>query len=135
MTQSVSLQKISVLILSVGFTALAHHAFSSEFDKAKPLTLMGTVKSVDWKSPHVHMTLSVKNQAGTMEDWTLETAAPDYLEKKGMSKNTFKDGSTVTVNAYRATDNSRTASARVITDTSRKQMQVCDPSEDGGPAK
>jgi hypothetical protein len=135
MILSTSLRNATLLLLATGLTAFAHHAFNSEYDKGKALTLTVPVKSVDWKQPHVHLTLSVKNQAGQMEDWTLETASPDYLEHKGWSKATFVKGEAITVNAYRATDNSRTASARVITDAAGKQMQVCDPSEDGGPAK
>ncbi len=127
--------RTAILTVVTGVIAFAHHPFTSEFDAKKPMTMMGTVSSVDWKGPHVHLTMSVKNDSGTMENWTLEAAAPDYLTKQGMTKDTFKKGEAVTVNAYRATDNSRTASARVITNAAGKQMQVCDPSEDGGPAK
>ncbi len=135
MTKSAySLLTVGLLLLSA--TALfAHHPFSSEYDKAKPVTLNGTVKDVDWKGPHVTMTVTVKNQSGANEDWNLEAASPDYLSKHGMSKATFKTGSMVTVNAYRATNNMRMASARMITDAAGKAMQVCDPTEDGGPAK
>jgi len=135
MIYSSAIRKAFCLVLLTGAAAMAHHQFSSEYDKSKPLTLTATVKSVDWKSPHVQWTVSAKNQAGAIEDWTLEGAAPDYLTSHGVTKATFADGSMVTVNAYRATNNSRTASVRVITDAKGKAIQVCDPTEDGGPAK
>jgi hypothetical protein len=135
MTRPNVLRKAALMILSTGLIASAHHAFSSEFDSKKPVTLMGTVTKVDWKGPHVQYMLSVKNESGAQEQWTLEAANPDYLTKKGVTKDTFGKGKTVTVNGYRANNNARTASARVITDAAGKPTQVCDPAEDGGPAK
>jgi hypothetical protein len=55
---------------------LAHHQFSSEFDKGKAMSLSGTVTRVDWAKPHGHIYLTVKNQSGKNEQWKLEIATP-----------------------------------------------------------
>ncbi len=113
----------------------AHHQFASEYDANKPMTLTGTVQDVQWNNPHVHFTLEVKNQSGKNEMWTLETAKPDYLTAHGAPKSIFKKGERITVSAYGATKEGNVASARTITMPDGKQIQVADPSEDGGPAK
>jgi hypothetical protein len=78
--------------------------------------------------------MDVKPQSGATEEWKLETASSDFLTQHDMKENSFAKGETVTVNGYRATNGSRMVSARVITMKGRA-MQVCDPQEDGGPAK
>jgi len=129
------IRNLAYLLVAVGVPIFAHHQFSSEYDKSKPVTLTGTVNKVTWASPHVEFTLDVKNQAGKTEEWRLEAASPNYLTKHGIKATSFEKGKMVTVSAYRATDNSTAASARLFTDSSGKKLQVCDPAEDGGPAK
>jgi hypothetical protein len=65
---------------------------------------------------------------------SLRLLALNDLEKHGMKQGSFSKGETVTVKAYRATKEDHLASARVIT-AKGHEMQVCDPQEDGGPAK
>jgi hypothetical protein len=113
----------------------AHHQFASEYDANKPMTLTGTVQDVQWNNPHVHFTLEVKNQTGKNEMWTLETAKPAYLTAHGAPRSVFKKGEHITVSAYGATKEANAASARMITMPDGKQIQVADPTEDGGPAK
>ena len=122
----------SALVASAAF---AHHQFASEYDQNKPMTLTGTIQNVEWNDPHVHFTLDVKNQSGTQEMWTLETAKPEYLKDHGAPRSMFKKGENITVNAYGATKEANVASARMITFADGKTIQVADPSEDGGPAK
>jgi hypothetical protein len=67
------------LLALAALPVLAHHPFSSEFDKNKPVTLDGRVTRVDWSDPHAHVYLKVKNEAGATEEWKLEMASPEYL--------------------------------------------------------
>ena len=39
-------------LLLAGRTVAAHHAFSAEFDAAKPVKLTGAVTKLDWTNPH-----------------------------------------------------------------------------------
>ena len=32
---------------------LAHHSESAEYDLTKPVKVTGTIKSVEWKNPHI----------------------------------------------------------------------------------
>ena len=46
----------------LGASAMAHHAFATEFDATKPITLRGVVTKVEWTNPHVWFYLNVKNE-------------------------------------------------------------------------
>ena len=32
---------------------LAHHSFSTEYDRSKPVSVQGVVKKVEWQNPHI----------------------------------------------------------------------------------
>src|SRR6266481_3670024 len=94
---------------------LAHHPFSSEFDANKPVTLTGTVTSVEWKAPHVNVMMEAKDDTGKTVSWKLEGATPGTLQKHGWKSTTLQKGSQITAMAYRALDGSNTVSARSVT--------------------
>ena len=123
------------ILFASSFPLLAHHQFSSEYDQGKPMNLSGTIVKVDWAKPHAYIYLDVTNQNGKTEEWKLETASPAYLEQHGLNAKSFKGGEQLRVSAYGATNNSRTASARMVVMPDGKSVQVADPQEDGGPAK
>jgi hypothetical protein len=55
---------IASAVLGLSATpALAHHPVQAKFDKAAEMSITGVVTNVDWKNPHVHVFLNVKNGA------------------------------------------------------------------------
>ena len=123
------------ILLASTFPLLAHHQFSSEYDQGKPMNLAGTFVKADWKQPHAYIYLDVTDQNGKTEEWKLEMASPAYLEQQGLNAKSIKGGEQLRVTAYGATNNSHTASARMMTMPDGRSVQVADPQEDGGPAK
>jgi hypothetical protein len=121
------------LAMAFAVPVLAHHQFSSEFDSKKPLTLTGSIKSVDWSEPHVTFMLNVTSGAPS-GDWKLEAASPATLAGQNFTQSRLKAGDKVTVRAYRALDNSTSASARSITLADGITRSISDANEDGGPA-
>jgi hypothetical protein len=91
---------------------LAHHAFSSEFDAAKPVKLTGTVKKMEWINPHSWLTLEVKNPKGTTETWEIEAGAPNAMFRRGFNKNSLPVGTQVVVNGFQAKDGRKRANGR-----------------------
>ena len=49
----------------------AHHALAAKFDDTKPLSLAGTVTSVDWRNPHVHVFFNVTTPSKSVENWAV----------------------------------------------------------------
>ncbi|MEO5923013.1 MAG: DUF6152 family protein [Bryobacteraceae bacterium] len=119
-------------IFVVSLPLLAHHPFSSEFDKEKPLTLKGQVQEVAWTEPHLTFTVTVPtgDLNGT---WKMEGASSITLKKRGFAEAMLKNGDTVTVRGFRALNGSQSVSARSVTMADGKGYSLSDPQEDGGP--
>ena len=42
-------------------TVPAHHSFSTEYDRTKPVSVTGVVRKVEWKNPHIWFYVDVKD--------------------------------------------------------------------------
>ena len=79
--------------------ALAHHSFSM-FDMTKTVTLEGTIKEFQWTNPHTFTWLDVPNGSGGTDVYGIEGMSPNFLGRRGWSKNTLKPGDKVTIFIY-----------------------------------
>ena len=79
------------LWVGVSETAFAHHSFSM-FDMKTMKTITGTVKQFEWTNPHTWLWIYVPNDKGEQEQWGIEGMSPNYLGRRGWSKNTLKPG-------------------------------------------
>ena len=69
--------KRAVVVAGVGLLLAtapigAHHAFSSEFDVNKPLTIRGTLTKWEMVNPHSWFHIDVKGPDGTVVPWLIE---------------------------------------------------------------
>jgi hypothetical protein len=102
--------------------ALAHHAFSAEFDAKKPVKLQGTVSKVQWINPHAWIHVDVKRPDGKLETWMIEGGTPNTLFRRGFTKDSLKTGTQIVVEGYRAKDGSMRANGRDITFTDGRKL-------------
>lgn len=104
------------LALLVGLAPVAaHHAFSSEFDAAKPVRLRGKITKMEWINPHAWMHMEVAAEDGTTQNWMIEAGPPGALVRRGWRKDSVKPGVEVLVEGYRAIDGSNKANGRDVT--------------------
>ena len=82
--------------------AIAHHAFSAEFDAKQPIEIKGVVTKLELVNPHSWLYLDVKNPDGTVSNWGFEFGAPFSLKEKGVNKTTLAAGTSITINGYRS---------------------------------
>jgi hypothetical protein len=87
--------------------ALAHHALAAKFDDTKPLSLAGTVTSVDWRNPHVHVFLNVTKPDKSVENWAVELESTVLLKKSGWSRTALAPGDAIKVDGIAARDGTR----------------------------
>ena len=84
------------LVIALASTAAAHHS-AAPFDTTKSKTISGAVNKVQWTNPHTWVWVDVPNAKGGVDTWGIEGMSPNYVERRGWSKNTLKPGDKVTV--------------------------------------
>jgi hypothetical protein len=94
--------------------ALAHHAFTAEFDATKPVKLRGVVTKMEWVNPHSWITMDVKGPDGKVESWAVEAGAPNAMFRRGWNKNSIPVGIEIVVDGYRAKNGKNIANGRDV---------------------
>ena len=112
--------------------AFAHHPFGAQYDGNKPVRLIGKLTRIDWTNPHSYFYLEVTNAKGEIVEWTLETAAPGALSRRGFKKGDIKIGDTLIVDGFLAKSGAKLADARRVTLPDGRKIYG-GTSGDGGP--
>ena len=96
---------VSVLGTITAGEAIAHHSVAGEFNVNKIVQLNGVVSEVEWANPHIYIHLDVKDAAGAVTTWRLESVPVGMMRKAGLSKVLLLGNEqTANVTAYLARD-------------------------------
>lgn len=104
--------------------AVAHHAFTAEFDGTKPVLLSGVVTRMDWVNPHSWIYIDVTQADGSVEKWEVEAGAPNAMFRRGWNKNSIPPGTEIVVDGYRAKNGKNIANGRNVTFPDGRKMFV-----------
>jgi hypothetical protein len=104
----------------------AHHNMSALFDFENRVNATGTLIKADWRNPHIQLTVEV-NKDGQTETWGFEGPPPVFFKDRDITKADFESafGKTVTVEASRARDGSKTGLLRTLTLPGGKFVSAC----------
>lgn len=88
----------ALLLLSCAPLAGAHHSYA-EYETEKPSVISGTLTDVQWRNPHIQLTVS-DGVRSTRVDWVTITGA----ERTGVSADRFAVGARIAVTGSRHRD-------------------------------
>jgi hypothetical protein len=85
----------SVAALAAPGVAFAHHAINAQFDVTKLVDKEGVLTKLDNINPHAYWHFDIKGPDGKVENWNIESVAPNALRAAGISMKTdIKIGAT-----------------------------------------
>jgi len=92
---------VVVGLLAVSVPLFAHHG-NAAYDADKIVTVKGTITEYIWSNPHVFVKLDGKDDSGNVVHWIVEAQNPVSMTQICWTKNTFKPGDAVEIDAMPA---------------------------------
>ena len=114
MSRPLFVRVAAVLALCPIAAGHAHHSFSAEFDRDKPIKLTGTITKVEWTNPHARIYIDVQEEGGKIVNWDCELGPPNGLMRQGWNRNSLRQGHVVTINGFLSKDQEHVANARSV---------------------
>ena len=90
-----------IVLLAVSVPLFAHHG-NAAYDTDKSVNVKGTVAAYIWANPHVFVKVDVKDDSGNVVHWIVEAQNPVSMSAIGWSRDTFKPGDQVEIDAIPA---------------------------------
>jgi hypothetical protein len=118
---------IAVAFLLAAGSSSAHHNMSAAFDFNDRVSLTGTLTKVDWRNPHIYLIVDAQREGSPMETWSIEGPSPTFFRMRDITSDVFQSavGKTVSAEASRARDGSRSGLIRTITLPDGKVISLC----------
>ena len=110
----------------VAATVSAHHNMSAIYDFNDKVTMTGTLNKIDWRNPHIELIVETKNGA-EVQSWALEGPSPGFFRERDINRTDVEAAlhKTVTAEASRARDGSRSGLLRTMTLPGGKVLSAC----------
>jgi hypothetical protein len=104
------LQKLALVIaiqamLTFSQTSFAHHNPNVHYDRNQEVEIAGILTEVNWRSPHVQLTLMVTEEDGTETEWHLDEDSHIALRRRGVGPEQYPLGETLRVAGFRGRRN------------------------------
>lgn len=98
MRNKLAAMALLVGLLTVSRPVSAHHGAAS-FDNSRTVTVEGTVTEFIWSNPHVYLKVDAKGENGSIQHWVFEAQSVVNQANAGWTKNMFKPGDHVLIDA------------------------------------
>ena len=91
---------VTALLGFVPMTPLSAHHSRAMFNVNELISVEGVVKDVQWRNPHMWVTLEVPGPNGTKESWGFEGSGAASMVAAGISPQILKVGNRVKIIAH-----------------------------------
>ena len=113
------------LILATSHTPLEAHHANSAYDRLMDLTVSGTVTKWQFINPHAGLWLTVINDRGASQEWSVEFQGTlDLYRHYSFNKDTFRPGDEITLIGNPARNGDPDLSARIVIFSDGKEVDV-----------
>ena len=85
--------------------ASAHHSPNVHFDRSDVQEISGTLTDVEWRNPHVQLSVAVRDENGDVVIWQVEEAGPNFQVRRGLSESDYEVGAPIKVAGFRGRRN------------------------------
>ncbi len=93
---------VSCFVIGSG-RMFAHHGTGISYDlTVPPITAKGTVTEFKWANPHIGIYVDLKDDKGSVENWSIEGNSPYNWARMGWNRKTLKPGDEITITFYRS---------------------------------
>ena len=118
---------LAFAVVPLTHEVVAHHNMTAIFDFNDRVTLTGSLTKVDWRNPHIYLTVDVTSAAGAVESWQAEGPSPTWFRIRDIGKDDFAGniGKSLSVELSRARDKSPAGLIRTITLPSGRVVSAC----------
>lgn len=120
------------LAMLLSGTAAAHHSFAAAYNMEDPISIEGKVVEVRLTNPHSHFFLDVVGDDGATTRWKFEAGTPSGMLRNGYSPQVIKQGDTVTINGFRARNESNNGMLRELVTADGKVFGMFGPQQNAG---
>jgi Family of unknown function (DUF6152) len=96
---------LAALMVTAG-SAIAHHGFA-DYDMTRHETVAGKVRAFQWTNPHTWLWLDVPDGKGGVTLYAFEGMSPNYLGRRGWTRESLKPGDQITVSFFPFKDPSK----------------------------
>lgn len=83
---------VSLALAMACAPAFAHHGLAKEFDMEKRVVLKGKITKVFWQNPHIYYTLDVKDAAGKVKTYNIESVPVAMARNAGLTAKKLQGG-------------------------------------------
>jgi uncharacterized protein DUF6152 len=118
---------LALAAVPLAHEAFAHHNMTAFFDFNDRVTLSGALMKVDWRNPHIYLTVDMKGANGEIESWQAEGPSPTWFRIREVGKDDFVGiiGKPLSLELSRARDKSRSGLIRTLTLPSGRVVSAC----------
>lgn len=85
--------------------ALAHHSPNVHFDRSDVVEIEGVLAEVDWRNPHIQLTILARDDDGREAEWLVEESNRNVQLRRGLTEDDYQIGEVIRVAGFRGLRN------------------------------